>query len=235
MNYIGPVGAWAAWGVFKVFGLVGFLFPLLLAVWGVIDDRAVGGAGVAAGVVDAGDFVRGCACWWIIQASFWNGVAPERLNLSQMPGGIDRTISWGGMLLTNFLGVVGAAIISVGVIVGGLFFVSQTHPAELWRALVDLWGRWQERREAWAASRRTAQEQAEREAMLLEREREKLERELEKERRHPGEGRAPPPEGTRAAGARGSRAAAKRRTLRRQAEASAAAREKEEAAARRRS
>jgi hypothetical protein len=69
--------------------------------------------------------------------------------------------------LTNYLGVVGAAIISVGVIVGGLFFVSQTHPAELWRALSDLWGRWMERREAWQASRRTAQEQADALAGLL--------------------------------------------------------------------
>ena len=35
-NYIGPVGAWSAWVVFKVFGLAGFLVPLLLAVWGLI-------------------------------------------------------------------------------------------------------------------------------------------------------------------------------------------------------
>ena len=36
VNYIGPVGAWTAWGIFKLFGLVGFLFPLLLAIWGVL-------------------------------------------------------------------------------------------------------------------------------------------------------------------------------------------------------
>jgi S-DNA-T family DNA segregation ATPase FtsK/SpoIIIE len=181
LNYIGPVGAWAAWGVFKVFGLVGFLFPLLLAVWGILM------------IVQSGERVWPRVLWMLgilsgvcvlvdIQAAFWNGVAAERLNLSQMPGGLIGYFL-GRLLLTNFLGVVGAAIISMGVIVGGLFFVSQTHPAELWRGLVDLWNRWQESREMRAASHRTAQEQAEREAKLLEREREKLERELEKERR----------------------------------------------------
>ena len=30
------VGAWVAWGVFRTFGLAGFLMPLLLAVWGLM-------------------------------------------------------------------------------------------------------------------------------------------------------------------------------------------------------
>ena len=181
VNYIGPVGAWAAWGVFRVFGLAGFLFPMLLAAWGAIM------------IVRSGDRVWPRVLWMLgilcgvcvlmdIQMPFWNQVAAERFNLNKMPGGF-AGLFLGRMLITNYLGVVGAAIISVAVIVGGLFFVSQTHPAELGRALAELWASWRERREAWAASRRTAQEQAEREAKLLEREREKLERELEKERR----------------------------------------------------
>ncbi len=181
VNYIGPVGAWTAWGVFNVFGLVGFLCPLLLALWGLIMimrsgdrvwPRVLWMLGILAGVCVLVD----------IQARFWNGVAAERLNLDQMPGGLVGYVL-GRMLLTNYLGVVGAAIISMGVVIGGLFFVSQTHPVELWRTLESMWLQWRERREEWAASRRTAQEQAEREARLLEKEREKLERELEKERR----------------------------------------------------
>ena len=180
-NYIGPVGAWAAWAILNVFGLVGFLFPLVLAIWGIIM------------ILRSGDRVWPRVLWMLgilsglcvlvdIQASFWNELAPARLNLSQMPGGL-LGLFLGRMLLTNYLGVVGSAIISMGVVIGGLFFVSQTHPAELWQGLGGMWARWMERREAWAASRRTAQEQAEREAKLLEREREKLERELERERR----------------------------------------------------
>ena len=181
VNYIGPVGAWTAWGVFNVFGLVGFLCPLLLALWGLIMimrsgdrvwPRVLWMLGILAGVCVLVD----------IQARFWNEVSATRLNLSQMPGGLIGYFL-GRMLLTNFLGVVGAAIISMGVVIGGLFFVSQTHPAELWRNLEAMWMQWRDRREEWAASRRTAQEQAEREARLLEKEREKLERELEKERR----------------------------------------------------
>ena len=181
VNYIGPVGAWAAWGVFRVFGLAGFLVPLLLAVWGLwlilqsgerVWPRVLWMLGILGGVCVLMD----------IQMPFWNEMSPERFNLNKMPGGF-AGLFLGRMLIMNYLGVVGAAIISLAVIVGGLFFVSQTHPAELWRALADLWARGQERREAWAASRRTAQEQAEREALLLERERLKLERELEKERR----------------------------------------------------
>jgi DNA segregation ATPase FtsK/SpoIIIE, S-DNA-T family len=227
VNYIGPVGAWAAWGVFKVFGLVGFLFPLLLAVWGVIM------------IVRSGDRVWPRICWMLgilagvcvlvdVQAKFWNDVAPERLNLNLMPGGLIGYFL-GRLLLTNFLGVVGAAIISMGVIVGGLFFVSQTHPAELWRALAGLWASWRERREAWAASRRTAQEQAEREAKLLEREREKLERELEKERRlQEKEDRRLQKE--REQQEREEMRRKEAEELRRRAETSASAREQEEAA-----
>ena len=181
LNYIGPVGAWAAWGVFRLFGLAGFLFPLLLAVWGLwmilqsgerVWPRVLWMLGILCGVCVLMD----------IQMPFWNEISPERFNLNKMPGGF-AGLFLGRMLITNFLGVVGAAIVSLAVIVGGLFFVSQTHPAELWGGLVDVWNRWREQREERAALHRTAQEQAEREAMLLERERLKLERELEKERR----------------------------------------------------
>lgn len=181
LNYIGPVGAWVAWGVFRLFGLAGFLTPLLLATWGFmmifrsgerVWPRVLWMLGILCGVCVLMD----------IQLPFWNGVAPERFNLDQMPGGF-AGLFLGRMLVTNYLGVVGAAIISLAIIVGGLFFVSQTHPVELWGALRDAWNRWQERREERAAQHRTAQEQAEREALLLERERLKLERELEKERR----------------------------------------------------
>lgn len=226
VNYIGPVGAWAAWGVFRLFGLAGFLFPVLLCVWGIFM------------IVQSGERVWPRVLWMLgilsgvcvlldIQMPFWNEVSPERFNLNKMPGGFIG-LFLGRMLFTNYLGVVGAAIISLAVIIGGLFFVSQTHPAELWRALADLWARAQERREAWAAGRRTAQEQAEREARLLEREREKLERELERERRlQEREERRLEKEREQQ-----SREESRRREaedLRRQAEASAAAREKEEA------
>jgi len=180
-NYIGPVGAWAAFGLFKVFGLVGFVFPLFMAVWGILM------------IVQSGERVWPRVLWMVgvlsglcvlvdLQAEFWNEVAAPRLNLSQMPGGFIGYFL-GRQLLTNYLGVVGAAIISVGVVIAGFFFVSQTHPKELWVALAGVWARVQGQREEWAAGRRSAQEQAERDAKLVAKEREKLLREMEKERR----------------------------------------------------
>lgn len=181
VNYIGPVGAWAAWGIFRVFGLAGFLFPLLLATWGLLM------------IVQSGERVWPRVLWMLgilagicvlmdIQMPFWKEITAERFNLNAMPGGF-AGLFIGRMLLTHFFGVVGAAIVSLAVMIGGLFFVSQTHPSELWGALRGLWAGWQERREARAASRRTAQEQAEVDAKRLEKERVKLERELERERR----------------------------------------------------
>jgi len=181
INLIGPVGAWTGWGILLTFGLAGFLFPLVMAVWGILmivqsDERVwprvLWMLGILCGVCVLMD----------IQMTFWEELVSPRLGVSGMPGGFIGYFV-GRQLLTKFLGVGGAAIISVGVIVSGLFFVSQTHPKELWAGLAGVWARVQGRREEWAASRRSAQQQAEREAMLVERERAKLMREMEKDRR----------------------------------------------------
>jgi len=181
LNYIGPVGAWMAWGILLTFGLAGFLFPLVMAVWGILMivhsservwPRVLWMLGILCGICVLID----------IQLPFWDDLSPVRFGVDGMPGGFIGFFV-GRQFLTRFLGVGGAAIISVGVIVGGLFFVSQTHPKELWGALAGIWARLQGRREEWADSRRSAQQQAEREAMLVERERAKLMREMEKERR----------------------------------------------------
>ncbi|MGD9782523.1 MAG: DNA translocase FtsK 4TM domain-containing protein [Kiritimatiellia bacterium] len=225
-NYIGPVGAWAAWGVFNVFGLVGFLFPLLVAVWGLLM------------IVRSGERVWPRVLWMVgilaglcvlvdLQAEFWADAVSPRYNLSA-PGGY-LGLFLGRMLLTKTLGVVGAAIISLGVAVSGLFFVLQTHPAMLWGALVDAWNRWRERREERAALHRTAQEQSAREAKLLEKERQKLEKELERERRlQEREDRRLQKERERQEREEARRREADGRVRREQEEA--AAREKEEAA-----
>jgi len=181
LNYIGPVGAYMASGILLTFGLAGFLFPLVMAVWGILMivqsservwPRVLWMLGILCGICILID----------IQLPFWDEVSPVRLGVDGMPGGFIGFFI-GRQFLTKFLGVGGAAIISVGVIVGGLFFVSQTHPKELWGALAGVWARLQGRREEWADSRRTSQQQAEREAMLVERERAKLMREMEKDRR----------------------------------------------------
>ncbi|NLB66381.1 MAG: DNA translocase FtsK [Lentisphaerae bacterium] len=181
VNYIGPVGAWAAWGIFKVFGLVGFVFPLALAIWGLLM------------IFQSAERVWPRVLWLLgilcalgvlvdLHEPFWSGLAADRLNLNRMPGGLVGFFV-GRNFLTCTLGVVGSAIISIGVIVGGIFFVLRANPATLWRGLVGIWQGMAARQEEWAAKRRTAQQQAAREARLLEKERRRLEKELERERR----------------------------------------------------
>lgn len=180
-NYIGPVGAWSAWVVFKVFGLAGFLVPLLLAVWGLIM-LFQSGERIWPRVLWMTGILLGVSVLLDLQVSFWSGVTAERFNLDDLPGGLSGYFL-GRQLLTNFLGVVGSVVISLGVILSGLFFVAQTHPAELWAAWGEWRERWRARREEIAASRRSAEEEAERQAKKLERERAKLEKELARERR----------------------------------------------------
>ena len=180
-NYIGPVGAWSAWVVFKVFGLAGFLVPLLLAVWGLIM-LFQSGERIWPRVLWMTGILLGVSVLLDLQVSFWSGVTAERFNLDDLPGGLSGYFL-GRQLLTNFLGVVGSVVISLGVILSGLFFVAQTHPAELWAAWAEWRERWRARREEIAASRRSAEEEAERQAKKLERERAKLEKELARERR----------------------------------------------------
>lgn len=180
-NYIGPVGAWSAWAVFKVFGLAGFLVPLLLAVWGLIM-LFQSGERIWPRVLWMAGILLGVSVLLDLQVSFWSGVTAERFNLDDLPGGLSGYFL-GRQLLTNFLGVVGSVVISLGVILSGLFFVAQTHPAELWAAWAEWRERWRARREEIAASRRSAEEEAERQAKKLERERAKLEKELARERR----------------------------------------------------
>ena len=180
-NYIGPVGAWSAWVVFKVFGLAGFLVPLLLAVWGLIM-LFQSGERIWPRVLWMAGILLGVSVLLDLQVSFWSGVTAERFNLDDLPGGLSGYFL-GRQLLTNFLGVVGSVVISLGVILSGLFFVAQTHPAELWAAWAEWRERWRARREEIAASRRSAEEEAERQAKKLERERAKLEKELARERR----------------------------------------------------
>ena len=180
-NYIGPVGAWSAWVVFKVFGLAGFLVPLLLAVWGLIM-LFQSGERIWPRVLWMTGILLGVSVLLDLQVSFWSGVTAERFNLDDLPVGLSGYFL-GRQLLTNFLGVVGSVVISLGVILSGLFFVAQTHPAELWAAWGEWRERWRARREEIAASRRSAEEEAERQAKKLERERAKLEKELARERR----------------------------------------------------
>lgn len=181
LNYIGPVGAWTAWGLIRLCGVAGFLLPVMLATLGVFlicrsDEKGWPRAAWMGGIL------AGCCVLADLQGAFWSRHTSEALNIGGMAGGFIGYLL-GHQFLTGLLGRVGAALISTGLVLTGLFFVSGIHPAELWKGLAEGWQAWREAREERAAERRTAEEQAAHEALKLERERVKLERELAKQRR----------------------------------------------------
>ena len=174
-NFIGPVGAYAGWAVFQLLGIVGFAFPAMLAIAGLILimkpekriwPRIAWMAGMLAALAILAD----------MQTGWWNNVLQQKLNLSGMPGG---WLGWvlGRTALQQVIGGVGTVLLSTAVLVAGCFFVSQTHPAELFSMLREGWGAWQERRQQ---RREEARADAEEQAKLQERiERERLKTERE--------------------------------------------------------
>ena len=180
-NYIGPVGAWTAWAVFRLFGAPGFLVPAMLAVLGLFllfrsEDRFWPRAAWMGGIL------AGCCVLADLSGDFWSTAKLARYDIGGMPGGFVGFLL-GRSLLVNLLGRVGASLLGTGAILAGLFFVSGIRPAELWRGLRDGWAEWKAAR---AERRRLAREEAEAreaESLRLERERIRLERELAKQRR----------------------------------------------------
>ena len=180
-NYIGPVGAWTAWAVFRLFGAAGFLVPAMLAVLGLFllfksEDRFWPRAAWMAAIL------AGCCVLADLSCGFWETAKLARYDIGGMPGGFTGYLL-GRSLLVNLVGRVGTSLLGTGAVLAGLFFVSGIRPAELWRNLRDGWSEWKAAR---AERRRLAREEAEAreaESLRLERERVRLERELAKKRR----------------------------------------------------
>jgi S-DNA-T family DNA segregation ATPase FtsK/SpoIIIE len=180
-NYIGPVGAWTAWGVFRLFGAAGFLVPAMLAVLGLFllfrsEDRFWPRAAWMAAIL------AGCCVLADLSGGFWATAKLARYDIGGMPGGFLGYLL-GRSLLVNLLGRVGTSLLGTGAILAGLFFVSGIRPAELWRGLRDGWAEWKAARADRIRLAREEAEAREAESLRLERERVRLERELAKQRR----------------------------------------------------
>ena len=174
-NYIGPVGAYVAWLVFQLFGIVGFLLPLAIALAGVIllwkpAQR------IWPRIAWMGAMLLALSILADMQTSAWHDLLANKLNMLSMPGG---WIGWllGRNGLQHVIGPVGTALLAIGILVAGVFFVAQAHPAELFKLLRGGFGEWRTRlRERREAARAQADEAA-RLQERIERERIKTERE----------------------------------------------------------
>ena len=180
-NYIGPVGAWTAWAVFRLFGAAGFLVPAMLAVLGLFllfksEDR------VWPRVAWMGGILAACCVLAELSGGLWGTPKLARYDIAGMPGGFVGYLL-GKELLVKLIGGIGTVLLGTAVLLAGLFFVSGMRPKEIWKGVREGFAKWKaERKER---RRQAIAEAAEREAdaLRIERERVRLERELAKQRR----------------------------------------------------
>ena len=123
---VGPVGAWLGWGAFQAFGYGGYLFPLLLAVYGVsafVRPRIAHGWQAGVGLL----LLLASATGILSRAS--DTLAEYRLH----KGGV---VGWAvSESLMVSLGAVGTWIILVALIPVGVLFVTRIPYSVLSRAL----------------------------------------------------------------------------------------------------
>jgi S-DNA-T family DNA segregation ATPase FtsK/SpoIIIE len=123
---VGPVGGWLGWGAFHAFGYAGYLFPALLALYGVsafVKPRVAHGWPAAVGLL----ILLASATGILARAS--DTLAEFRLH----KGGV---VGWAvSEVLTVSLGTVGAWIILVALIPLGVLFVTRIPYSVLSRAL----------------------------------------------------------------------------------------------------
>jgi S-DNA-T family DNA segregation ATPase FtsK/SpoIIIE len=174
LNFIGPVGAWAAYLTLMGLGLGAFVLATALVVLGLFMVFKHEGR------------VWPKAIWLLVMTlmfsallelapNFWSGTV-ARLNIGSAGGGLGHLISVGGLLY--WLGTVGTVITAVALLVVGFFLVFELHPLMLAKQGAAggalLWGKWS----AWRATRRDQREQLEHEQREVAKRRRRLEEAL---------------------------------------------------------
>jgi len=119
----GPVGAWVGWAMFRAFGHAGYLFPLLLAAWGLLAFvrlRLRAGWATLLGLTVLLLATAGC-------------LERARVAPGARPGGL---VGWAvGAALSETVGAVGAWIVLIAAMPLGLLLVTQVPYAVLSHAL----------------------------------------------------------------------------------------------------
>ena len=169
-NWIGPIGAWLAYGVFFAFGAAGYLLPALLFGFGL------------AYLVDALKHLRGCWHWAGLLLIAFVGLLDQYSPMfSAFKANLDSGSAGGFLGLTindrlfDYCGRVGATIIFFTFWLISLLYLTNFHLAHFWRGLFT--------RKEGDATTSPADAELERRARQLEDEARRLQQEVEKSNR----------------------------------------------------
>ncbi|MDP2912254.1 MAG: DNA translocase FtsK 4TM domain-containing protein, partial [Candidatus Omnitrophota bacterium] len=116
-NYIGIIGAYAAWAIFKLIGYAGFFIPFLFVVWGI-------------GIL--GERLTGKALYRIIGILFLFSASSAFFSLTARPDTV-LMVSRGGLLgflltdkfLLDYLGAIGGYIVTISLTVLSLLVATE--------------------------------------------------------------------------------------------------------------
>lgn len=174
LNFIGPVGAWAAYLTLMGLGLGAFILATALVTLGIFM------------IFQREGRVWPKAIWLLVMTlmfsalfefapTFWASTV-ARLNIGSAGGALGYLVTTGWLIY--WIGSVGTIVTAVALLIIGFFLVFELHPTMLAKhgaaGGVFLWGKWAE----WRAARRDQREQLEHEQRDVAKRRRRLEEAL---------------------------------------------------------
>lgn len=180
-NFIGPVGAWAAFFFFMALGIGAYLLPAGLMMIGLLLIFKREGL-VWPKAIWLTVMLLALLCIFDLQPGAWEGVV-EKLNTSG-PGGVVGIFLTDG-LLVRWLGTVGTGIIASALLAISLILFIEIHPLQIAHAIGLLAAALFKKVDEKIAEHRDERSQIEREQRKVEKQRRRLEdvmREQEKEK-----------------------------------------------------
>ncbi|OGV44492.1 MAG: hypothetical protein A2X46_01520 [Lentisphaerae bacterium GWF2_57_35] len=171
INFIGPLGAWAAFGLFVLLGIGAYLMPLLLAVLGLMLIFKREGR-IWPKALWMFMILLSLVCLLELQPEFWGRLALQ-LNIDSPGGLLGRVLGQG--LLMDLMGVMGAGIVAASILVVGWVLLLDVRPVAVFHYLGELWSKLCVRLEIALAARRDLKTQIEKEEKEIAKRRRRLE------------------------------------------------------------
>lgn len=171
LNFIGPVGAWVSFVLFMTFGVVGYLIPLAVGVYGLFMMFQREGCTWPKGVC-LFMMLSALVCMAELQAELWAGLV-QRLNAGSAGGILGDLLA--RYMLIGLFGDVGTAIVVTAVLIVCLIVLFEVQPIHIYETISATWSGLVARVSAFLEKRRDRREQIEQEQKALAKSRRRLE------------------------------------------------------------